>query len=213
MAELYPPYEVYRMINKAMLYRGGVLDNEPEPQNNVINQLNTKGYITVNGQRTDADVRGAAIIIYVIIAPNYKYSSKSQDFKKLLKLVAPKRTVTGTRVELIFISEVDEKIFKNADSIEDVKKLAQLNIHMYGYEYRHFKSEKPVYKGGPSYEIMSNDEVQELCDKFLISTDKFPILPTTDVISIWYGFRPGNIVRINMSSDTAGEAIIYAQCK
>jgi DNA-directed RNA polymerase subunit H len=214
MAELYIPYEVYLMTTKAMVYRGGVLDSEPESVEVVTNNLNNRGYATVSGQRPVTDVRDEATIIYCVINTGSRYSSKSQDFKKLLKLVAPKRSVVGNRVELIFVYDsTDEKFFKNADAIDDVKKLASLNIFTYGYGYHHFKSEKPAHVLVPKHEVMSKHEVNELFTKFYITTDSLVTISPNDPISIWLGIRPGHVVRITCASDTAGEAIHYRYCR
>lgn len=214
MAELYIPYQVYLMATKAMVYRGGVLNNEPDTIENITNSLNNRGYVTISGQRPTSDVRGEATIIYCVINVGSRYSSKSQDFKKLLKLVSPKRTTFGSRVELIFIYDnPDEKLFKNADAIDDVKKLALVNIHVYGYGYGVFKSEKPAHVLVPTHRIMSKDEVKDLLDKFYLTEDHLPIIRPDDEISIWLGVRLGHVVEITSPSDTAGESISYRHCR
>lgn len=214
MTELYIPYEVYLMTTKAMVYRGGVLDAEPESIEVVTNNLNNRGYVTVSGHRPASDVRDEATIIYCVINTGSRYSNKSQDFKKLLKLVAPKRTVAGSRVELIFVYDsTDEKFFKNADAIDDVKKLVTLNIFTYGYGYHVFKSEKPAHKLVAKHEVMSKADVAELYDKFYLTHDSLPSISPHDPISIWLGIRPGHTVKVTCPSDTAGEAIYYLYCR
>jgi DNA-directed RNA polymerase subunit H (RpoH/RPB5) len=202
------------MATKAMSYRGGVLDADPETVEVVTGHLNNHGYITVGGQRSRDDVRGEATIIYCIINIGSRYSSKSQDFKKLLKLVAPKRTTPGNRVEIIFIYDnPDEKLFKNTDAMEEVKKLSSLNIFTYGYGYTVFKSEKPAHVMVPDHRIMSKDETKELLDKFYLTEDQLPIIRPDDEISIWLGIRSGHVVEITSASDTAGESISYRHCR
>ena len=61
----------------------------------------------------------------------------------------------------------------------------------------------------PLHVIVSDDEKNELFDKFNITPDQLPKILDTDPVSISIGAKPGQIVKIIRKSHTAKEAVAY----
>jgi DNA-directed RNA polymerase subunit H len=61
----------------------------------------------------------------------------------------------------------------------------------------------------PLHIIVSDDEKNELFNKYNITPDQLPKILDSDPVSISIGAKPGQIVKIVRKSHTAKEAVAY----
>ena len=61
----------------------------------------------------------------------------------------------------------------------------------------------------PLHIIVSDDEKNELFNKYNITPDQLPKILDSDPVSISIGAKPGQIVKIKRKSHTAKEAVAY----
>ena len=61
----------------------------------------------------------------------------------------------------------------------------------------------------PLHIIVSDDEKNELFNKYNITPDQLPKILDSDPVSISIGAKPGQIVKIIRKSHTAKEAVAY----
>ena len=61
----------------------------------------------------------------------------------------------------------------------------------------------------PKHEILTEDQKKELLTQFNATEDQFPYLFLSDPVAREIGAKPGDMVRIIRTSDTAGETTYY----
>lgn len=64
----------------------------------------------------------------------------------------------------------------------------------------------------PKHEIIPDEEVKQLLEKYKITEDLLPKILSTDPVAKIIGIRPGQFVKITRQSATAGETTIYRIC-
>lgn len=61
----------------------------------------------------------------------------------------------------------------------------------------------------PRHEIISDQEKEQIFEKYNITPDQLPKILHTDPVSIFIGAQPGQIVKVIRKSHTAKEAVAY----
>jgi DNA-directed RNA polymerase subunit H len=61
----------------------------------------------------------------------------------------------------------------------------------------------------PKHEIMVEDELKSVLNKYQIEKEQLPKLKVSDPIALEIGASVGDVVKIMRNSQTAGEAIYY----
>jgi DNA-directed RNA polymerase subunit H (RpoH/RPB5) len=204
----YVPGEVYVNIIKMLNYRGVKLDGAPLASDEVVKALNHFEYIKVTGTRKNDDPRGEAIVAVFLINPNSKYSNKTADFRKLVKWF-PKRK-NDEKMDIIFISK-DPLTTHIVKQINVIRK-ENVNTQLEHYEYEKFLIEVPKHVAVPEHIILTEDEINEICEIEKCSRDQFPKILQTDSMAVWLGLKPGMVVKIKRISETACTAIAYRYC-
>ncbi len=204
MVEIFVPYRVYQNCAVACEYRGGKVQSDLLAEDKFTDELNTRGFVTLTGEREKSETRPQASFIFVIIAPESSSTNRSQDFKKLVKSVVPKRTVTGPRTEVMLVADQDIKYLIN--DTEDVQVYRDNNIYLYGYKHNHFLFELPKYASTPQYRLATAEEKMTIHSKFYVPASNLPTLKVTDPTNEWYGFDRGSVLRAESLSETAGKS-------
>ena len=61
----------------------------------------------------------------------------------------------------------------------------------------------------PKHELLTKEEATQVIARFNGSPSQFPYIQSTDSIAKEIGARPGDLVRITRTSETAGTSIYY----
>lgn len=61
----------------------------------------------------------------------------------------------------------------------------------------------------PAHRLIGNKETRALLQMYRIRKAQLPRLPVTDPVARYYGFKPGQVVRIVRRSETTGQSTIY----
>ena len=61
----------------------------------------------------------------------------------------------------------------------------------------------------PKHEIMTKQEGEEILKKYNCKPTELPLIFTTDPAILGLGVKPGDMIRINRTSSTAGESLYY----
>lgn len=203
------PAEVYDNLIKLFTYRNCVMTSEQLSRQKLVEHLNHHEYIMMLGNRSANDVRGAADIAYILIAPNSKYSNKSGDFTKLLRILP--KVAAGKRLEVLFVSDTIFTIHIKKVLIK--YREANPGIMLEDYTYDLFKIEIPKHVSVPEHSIAPVAEVDEFCKKHYTNILNFPLIDSVDPPAVWLGLRPGMVCKIMCLSENAGIMPIYRYCK
>lgn len=203
--ETYIPGDVYNNLAKLLTYRNVKLSADPLDKDTLSQKLNHYEYVTLSGDRAGDDPRGPAHVIVFLIAPNSKYSSRSLDFKKLLRGL-PKKD----HLEIIFVSE--HKLTVHIAKALLAYKQVNPTVYVEDYDYTVFMIETPKHNDVPPHRLATDEEIEAFCVKHYTSKDRFPKIHTSDPMAVWLGARPGMCVHVTRLSETAGEAVAYRFC-
>lgn len=61
----------------------------------------------------------------------------------------------------------------------------------------------------PKHELLTKEESSQVTARFNASASQFPYIQATDAIAKEIGAKPGDMVRITRTSETAGTSIYY----
>jgi DNA-directed RNA polymerase subunit H len=61
----------------------------------------------------------------------------------------------------------------------------------------------------PKHELLTKEEAAQVVARFNASPSQFPYILSTDSIAKEIGAKPGDLVRITRSSETAGTGVYY----
>jgi DNA-directed RNA polymerase subunit H (RpoH/RPB5) len=154
-----------------------------------------------------------SIIYIIMLSPDSPYGNKSPDFKKLINPLITKfmSQKSNKSLEFIIISEKDLTNHINKAIQDDIlRKYTQLVIETYTYDK--FKFIVPEHKSVPLVQIPDPDEIDWLCKEFYIDKKKFPKILTSDPMAVWLGLKPGDVVQVTDTSESAGVSTYYQFC-
>ncbi len=61
----------------------------------------------------------------------------------------------------------------------------------------------------PKHTILTEEESNELLDKYNITYDKLPLILDTDPVVKIIGAKPGNVIKITRDQSPAGKSVFY----
>jgi DNA-directed RNA polymerase subunit H (RpoH/RPB5) len=203
----YVPGEVYDNLVKLFGYRGYRHTSTPLQRQELVEILNTHEHALLKGERDATDMRPAATVRVVLIAPNSKYSARTADFKKLLRELL--RGVDGA-AEVVIVSELELTIHIRKALAGEREKLP--NVLIENYDYNMFIVEKPNHVSVPKHTIMSQRETEEFFAQYYTQPKYMKRILASDAQAVWIGLRPGMVCKIERISETAGETTDYRFC-
>lgn len=199
------PGQVYSNLIKLCKYRNTVINTPILDANVVVQRLNHYEFLIIGAVRPGDDERGRALCAIVLIAPNSKYSTKSGDFKKLLKQLPQ-----DDNLEVLFVSP--EPLTIHIKKQLTKHRIANPKVFIEDYDYTPFLIVCPEHVCVPPHFIATEAEIAAFCKRWYLQKEQFPKILQSDPQAIWLGLRPGQCVRIHRSSENAGLAPVYRIC-
>jgi DNA-directed RNA polymerase subunit H (RpoH/RPB5) len=181
------------IVTFAKDWRKYKLTNKPLDANAFRMAIQSDQYVLLECRDTK---RNRDVLIY-LFEKNSKYSTSSQDLKRLLKKIK-------NPCDVILITYAPFNTYG--------KKAIASYKHLNTYTYLHEIFELVLPNGPLCYphRILSRDEVLQLCNEELFCyLTNLPKIFDEDPQCIWIGAESGDVVEIKMLSDTSGEVIHY----
>lgn len=207
----YVPGIVYENIPKFLQYRNITSDYKFTSLDEFSRVIKHYGFVPISGKK----VKGGHFVYILLMAPDSKYATKSPDYKKLLGPLITKamnsKQASERGLEIIIISE---KELTNHIIKANEEYLATYGmLHIEHYIYKLFKLVVPEHVMQPKFTLATREEAAEFCKEYYTDIDKFPkISSKSDAMAVWMGLRPGDVVKIERTSESAGVAIVYRYC-
>jgi DNA-directed RNA polymerase I, II, and III subunit RPABC1 len=208
----YVPGIIYENMPKFLQYRNIISDYKFTSLDEFSSRIKHFGIVHISGKK----VKGGHFVYIILMAPDSKYATKSPDFKKLLgpliTTAMNSKQASGRGLEIIIISEKEltNHIIK---AINDDYLAKYGMLHIEHYIYKLFKLVVPEHVMQPKFTLTTRDEAAEFCKEYYTDIDKFPkISSKSDAMAVWMGLRPGDVVKIERTSESAGVAIVYRYC-
>jgi len=95
-----------------------------------------------------------------------------------------------------------------------IEELLTYNIHVFQENEMSYDPTEHYFT--PEHRLLSVEEQRDFLTRNKISIDKLPIILTTDMISRYYGFKPGQVIeikRINLYDTIVQESLSYRVVK
>lgn len=114
--------------------------------------------------------------------------------------------------------EIDKNIFNTLILIykESVTSFAKQylisdfnNLHIQLFSEKELMINITKHELNPKFKKISDDEKSKIVSKFNCKLNQFPYLLSTDPISKYYAYLPGDLIQICRTSPTAGISIVY----
>lgn len=220
-------YTVYLNSIKMMENREAKPLGGPVSEKEFTSTVDAYHYICTYGSRPQSPTRGAVAMAVIVCAPGANVSNKTADFQKMIDIVSRGKEMTAIRKELgnstdnivVIISNVDVKAAKSTEdggrsglSTHVQKRVINLNdesriIEVHNYAL--FKMHLPSHVASFPHSIAGPEEMHLVEKYLLMHADNYPKILVNDPQVVWLGARPGQVVRIDRASDTAGIAVGY----
>lgn len=198
----YTPGDVYTNITKMFGYRGVQPIPAELTSSQLSNQLATYEYVKLEGGRVDS--RGVAQNVYVYMtSPGSKYALKAPDFRKLFNTIPREKLNSPTEVMIVSELEVTNHINKQIEELS----AEYPNLYIEHHTYQKFLFEVPKNVQVSRHEIMTPDEFDAYSNITGVTRDDLPKILVGDPPVVWIGAKPGDVVKIYRSSESAGKAI------
>ena len=220
--QVYPPVNIINVIiNEFFPFRNfNLVNSNTFTDDEIISDMEKYGFVRIDGISNNP--RGSRdSIIFIVMKSNDGNLGGNLDLKKIKKTIEivdnDNITKNGKLDELFLI--VNKEYFgrKNFDDI-----VKELNYRQKGgldsdgekpyytvMPYHKFSFSVPKCKILYKHIVMPKDEVMQLLQKERINFRDLPSILTDDVNIIWNGGRPGQVVRIHRTSESALESIYY----
>lgn len=199
IAELYPPWEVYKNLSKLIEYRKIKSDYKFMNENEFLVNFVNYGYIYIKGSRENHHGKFDSHIF--LLEEKSKYANKAQDFRKLFNQINLDKPA-----EILIISGgLSNTIKKQVDLMKREYKEVYLENHLYSK----FTIVIPEHVAVPKHELMTDEQAQAKLEEDYKRKVHYQKILSSDAPVVWLGARPGDMIKIHRLSETSGEAIAY----
>lgn len=162
-------------------------------ENDVARTLDAVDFIKIEGKRKIFDREYQTFIF--MLSPNSQCATKAEEFNKRIL-----ETLPMGYFELVVISNAESPSTNIVKKVRVAKQLMR-NTFVEFLSYNNLICVVPEHKAVPKHEIISDNEVNRICDTMFIQKINLPRIKVTDAALIWYGAKPGQVVRISRDSD------------
>lgn len=200
----YIPYEIYKNLSEFLTYRNVSHKNIQLSEEDFTRRLAQYECIVMKGTRDDK--YGKRPFYVILIAPGSAYSAKTPSFKTMVSnnILADDM---NNKAEIVIISERPLTNFIKKQI--HVYKVSKPGIWIEHHEYDKFSIVVPKHIEVPHHSIMTEEEIQKVCDHNYAQKEKFPRILSMDPPVVWLGARPGDVIKIIRTSEAVGHSIGY----
>jgi DNA-directed RNA polymerase subunit H (RpoH/RPB5) len=204
----HPAFLVYKHMRPFLKHRGmslvkGKLD---ESRAKFVTQLNHLGHYHL-----DAKTSEDKLVSIIILAPQSPYVEKGPQLRKLLSETS---LLTDKNLEEVIIiapesalrkKNLTDVILEFRKGTSDKAKAEYYNM----YPYHVFSLEIPKAQIVPAHHIADDGEVKKFLDREKRTLVDLRRIAASSPPVIWIGARPGQVVRVDAPSETAGYSVNY----
>lgn len=210
MEKIFVPHLIYRNVLVMMRdYRHLDMVSPEIPEDKFRKDIQFDGVVTVEAVDGEGHRPRQKITTYLaIMGINSKYTESTAGFKRYIDQITRQRggKMKKENLEVIIISpeELSTHIKKKIADISSEK------LRILKYTYNVFKTEIPKHRLNDPHELMTGEEVEKTMENLASEPHKHGKLRAhKDPTAIWYGFEPGDLVRVRAVSENSGKKILY----
>lgn len=216
--QVYPPWGVAQIVAGPFFrYRGlDPLAEAPLAHGAAVERLERDQYLRLDARRRAPRGRRDLVVV-LILAPGGGPARFSPEFRGLVERVRHERAfLEGALDELIIIAgdeffgqpHIVELFFGGYQREEPEGPDPEGKGAFYNaYPYRNFVMEIPAHVSVAPHRLVDPEEEAALLAR--LHRGSLPVIFHNDPPVVWLGARPGQIVRIDAPSHTAGFAVTY----
>jgi DNA-directed RNA polymerase subunit H (RpoH/RPB5) len=205
------PVIVYANIRKMMGYRE--LTAPPANEAQMIKDLNISNAHIIYSSRKATERRRELACIIVILAANAGAAHTISEFKNLCATI---KLTNDIPVNIMFVTfdVFSPSIIKEIARIkaQGMGPVPTARLRVETCLYKNFVADCTLFCMAVPHEIMTPAEVTEYVERTFAVIEELPRILDTEPMSIFYGFEPGQLIRIRRLSENAGEAVTYRLC-
>lgn len=213
-------YTVYKNARVcASKYRHGVIAEAELTQSDFATQMRVKGYVVFSSQRKGHPYLGDMHTTWVVIGSGSPASVEVKHFRTMWSSlgIVPKTAaaapVAGDEPVVKGVIFVSEKAFKHFVTGELASyRRANPSVQIEETRWGVFLFEIPLHNANCPHEIVNPKELETYLSR-TYTDPVFKGIRTGDPQAIWIGARAGDVIRIDMTSFSAGVAIDYRICE
>ena len=105
----------------------------------------------------------------------------------------------------------DEKRKESIVKFSDSEKYDYTDVRY--YNHNHMKICFPKSDLVPKHIILTPEEASRVKNIHMLNNSEFPIISSKDPLSLWLGFKPGDLIMIERVSENSGTNIMYRMCQ
>jgi DNA-directed RNA polymerase subunit H (RpoH/RPB5) len=148
-------------------------------------------------------------VAFLIIPPESAAAQYKGQLKKALSAQATRARTAARegRLRALYLV-VEEKFFGRGALLAAVEEFrADLGADLHVVRHYVFSSAVPEHVSVPRHRVLPAEEAAALLVKLKVEAADLPLIYATDPPIIWADGRPGQIVEVTFTSETAGEAV------
>jgi DNA-directed RNA polymerase subunit H (RpoH/RPB5) len=175
-------------------------ETERNKESNVdieFNRLMKDGYLKIEARAQDGH-----LIFIIMLSPESDYHNHGPYLRNLMDKFLDK-----SDTDIIFI--VHEAFFKKSQILTIINERNEIRNRIFTYPYYMFVCNIPEHESVAKYELVDPNEVKALLKYNKIRPIDLQKMLHDDIISIWYGFEVGNVVKAAKASETSGRFTTY----
>lgn len=170
--------------------------------------METNHFVQITATRTADDIRGAANIVVIQFSVVRHIDASSPKFSAFLEKLIKTRPPGDIEFNIILVTSA--AVSSAIDKI--IASPHGRGVVVEQYEATKFLLVVPEHSIVPRHSIVAPADVEQICNRMHITLKNIPTITSSDPVSIWMGFRPGMLIRIDRYSETAGREIVYRHC-
>lgn len=187
--------EYLNIVNKLPQYRNITIKSKLYDENEFTKEMGRNNYIIITA------LENTSKLLLVLV----KDVTGADNIRGLIHSFTKS---ADQEHNVIIIS--DEKRKESIMKFSDTDKYDYSNVKY--YHHNHVKICLPESSKVPPHKILSKEEAQKVKSIQMLKNSEFPIISSKEAMSLWLGFKSGDLIQIDRISENSGTNIIYRYC-